>query len=98
MQRRTNGVYNDAEAGVKGGGVMTPAPQSHLNDQFFNPMLNCDCEVCKDAREKHDAAIAAQARNATLDALKAWFVKNKCNGCPYGGNLLDKINSLRGKP
>jgi hypothetical protein len=42
---------------------------------------------------EHDTAI----RNAMLDELKAWFVKNKCNGCPYGGNLLDKIKSLRTK-
>ena len=29
-----------------------------------------------------------------LDDLHEWFKKNKCNGCPYGANLLDKIKSL----
>lgn len=47
-----------------------PAPAPHKTNVFFEPLLNCDCEVCKDAREAHDAAIAAQARKDILDKLQ----------------------------
>ena len=33
-----------------------PAP-THKTNMFFAPMLDCDCEVCKDAREAHDTVI-----------------------------------------
>jgi len=49
------------------------------------------CRICSED-------IAAQARERVLDDLREWFIKNKCNGCPYGRNLLDKIKSLRGEP
>jgi len=45
-----------------------------------------------------DTAIRKAERERVLDDLREWFIKNKCNGCPYGRNLLDKIKSLRGEP
>ena len=46
---------------------------------YFAPLLDCDCQVCKDAREAHDAKI----RNATLDAV--------CGDCKL---LVDDIDIL----
>jgi len=65
---------------------------------YFATLLDCDCQVCIDAREAHDTAIRKAEREWVLDNLREWFIKNKCNGCPYGRNLLDKIKSLRGDP
>lgn len=42
---------------------MTPPQPEHNPYDFFSPLLDCDCQVCKDAQEKHDAAVAAQARD-----------------------------------
>jgi hypothetical protein len=36
---------------------------------FFAPMLNCDCEVCKDAREAHDTAIPISPKFNSTDLL-----------------------------
>ena len=33
-----------------------------------------------------------------LALLEAWFIKNNCNGCPYGGNLIRLIKQLRTNP
>ena len=41
----------------------------HKSNQFFEPLLKCDCEVCKDARDGRDTAIAAQARDQVLDEV-----------------------------
>jgi flagellar biosynthesis/type III secretory pathway protein FliH len=32
-------------------------------------MLNCNCEVCKDAREQHDATIRKEERERILDEM-----------------------------
>jgi len=34
-------------------------------------------------------------RDKVLDELKAWCLKMKCNGCPYGGILFHKMSELR---
>jgi hypothetical protein len=43
------------------------------------------------ARKNRDAAI----RDEVLGDLKAWCIQTKCNGCPYGGALFNKIDELR---
>ena len=69
-----------------------PAPAPTLTND------KCGSEKCMAIINAHREEAAAKEREKVLDDLREWFIKNKCNGCPYGRNLLDKIKSLRGDP
>jgi len=63
---------------------------------FCKPCDHCDFNE-RDMQMAEAIMKAKKAeREKVLDNLREWFIKNKCNGCPYGRNLLDKIKSLRG--
>jgi hypothetical protein len=85
---------------------MTPSQEPHLTEQYFTPKLNCNCEVCKDAREQHDATIRKEERERILKELDQtaqhnWeeietdegeMIRMVCLG-----ELLAKIEDLRGE-
>ena len=60
--------FNDGQAE----GLRTP--KSHKEDTpytFFKPSLDCDCDVCKDAREAHDTVVVISERERIYNLIKA---------------------------
>jgi hypothetical protein len=77
----------DSRKGVNFSACSRPAPSTEVPVDFRR--------IWNEHMQKHDATITAKEREDVLDELKSWFVKNKCNGCAHGMNLLTKIESLR---
>ena len=56
---------------------------------YFATLLDCDCQVCIDAREAHDTAIRKAERERVLDKLRDTY---------YMPDVLQKIRDMRGEP
>ena len=56
---------------------------------YFAALLDCDCQVCIDAREAHDTAIRKAERERVLDKLRDTY---------YMPDVLQKIRDMRGEP
>ena len=79
---------------------------------YFAPLLDCDCQVCKDAREIHDTAIRKDEMEKMLKVLDELYKKAYCKAdcanlinipeCQFYaiqvGAYKKAIESLRSKP
>jgi len=61
----------------------------------IQPIANRRMDIINSIRSRQLSAELQKERKKLIATFKEWFVLNKCNGCPYGGNLLEKVESLR---
>jgi macrodomain Ter protein organizer (MatP/YcbG family) len=58
-------------------------------------LTNRRMDIINSIRSRTLEAELQKERKKLIATFKEWFGLNKCNGCPYGGNLLEKVESLR---